>query len=160
MSNLSLMPDDLTKSIVIQRIVDPQITTPVFIKTGVKNLVTTVPIERNAQNSPHVVRSHFQNYLKTEFMYSMDWLHPVSKEVYCHKDIKDVIAQYKYISPTNYKALWALWTSSTSRESLANLFSFSASTIKRRWDEGVDVILFMLIWPELNIQGLKIYPNA
>lgn len=159
MSTLNLIPENLTKSIVIQRQLEEG-DTRVFIKTGITDLATSRPIERNAQNSPHVVRSHFQNYLKTEFMYELAWTHPVSKVVYAHADIKKTITTYKFISPQNYKALWALWTSSTNREALASLFSYSASTIKRRWDEGADMVLFMLIWPELNITDLKIYPNA
>lgn len=162
MSNSSLvpMPRELTKSIVVQRVVNTETDVPVFIKMGAKELVTSAPIERNAQNSPHVIRSSFHTYLKTEFMYKLDWTHPVSKETYPHADIKTVIEQYKYIAPQNYKTLWALWTSSTNREALANLFMYSPSTIKRRWDESVDIILFMLIWPELNVAELKIYPNA
>lgn len=159
-NNLNIIPLHLTRSIVVQKAVNSNIKSPVFIKTGVRNIITVQPIERNARNSPHVVRSHFQNYLKTEYMYSLDWVHPVSKDIYSHDSIKNVIAQYKHLSPSNYKALWALWTSSTNREALASLFSYSASTIKRRWDEGVDAILFLLIWPELNIKDLKIHPNA
>lgn len=159
MSNLSTIPEELTKSIVIQRQLDRS-DSRIFIKTGASNLVKAPSIERNAPNSPHVVRSHFQNYLKTQFPYEQPWVHPVSKVSYPHSSIKATITTYKYISPENYRALWALWTSSTNREALAGLFSYSPSTIKRRWDEGSDMILLMLIWPELNIKDLKIFPNA
>ena len=116
--------------------------------------------QENSGNSPHVIRSSFTNYLKTEFSYGLDWEHPVTLLVYKHTAIKNTLVNYKYISPGHYKALYALITASTNRETLANLFCYSASTIRRKWDESINIILLMLIWPELTVEDFKIFPDC
>lgn len=149
----------MQNSIVITR----KIAKSTAIKT-VKPLITNIEVseieQRDPSNSPHVIRSSFMNYLKNDFMYKRDWQHPVSKEIYTHENIRLVLHKYMYISPQIYKALHALWIGSSSRETLANLFSYSPSTIRRKWDTGINMIILMLGWPELVVNDLQIYPNC
>jgi hypothetical protein len=145
----------IKKSITITRKLKPAEIT--LISTSDEIIETD---QENSGNSPHVIRSSFTNYLKTEFSYGLDWEHPVTLIIYKHMLIKNTLVSYKYISPGNYKALYALITSSTNRETLANLFCYSPSTIRRKWDESISRILLMLIWPELTVEDFKIFPDC
>ena len=110
-----------------------------------------------AKNSPHLVRSSFFKYLKEDFVDERDWRHPATQATYTTKQVREALQAYKHMNPSCYRALWATWTTGASRDFIADHFRFSGSTIKRRTDEGVSIILLMLFFPELHPKDFKLY---
>ncbi len=113
--------------------------------------------KERATNSPALVRSNFLTYLKTEFPYYRNWTHPTTKEVFDYRYIKETIEEYKEYSPGFYRALWALWTTQATRAFISENFNYSGSTIRRRWDKGIDTILLMLLFPELKVPQFRLF---
>jgi len=113
-----------------------------------------------AKNSPDEVRNSFIKYLRTEFGYGCDWTHPITGVVFKHSLIKEKLQEYMKYNEEYYSCLWALWTTRQSRAKIASYFHHSASTIKRRWKAAIDIIMIMLLYPELNanlLDLLKVY---
>jgi hypothetical protein len=48
-----------------------------------------------------------------------------------------------------YTALWYLWTSQGTRTYIADQLNFSGPTIKRRWNNSINLVLLMLLFPTL-----------
>lgn len=116
------------------------------------------PVEEfRPTNAPDLVRSSFLQYLKTEFPYSMDWSHPVTKTTYSCESIKQKLEALKVCNPQTYKALWALWTTRATRAFLAERLNYSGSTIRRLWDRGIDTVLLMLLYPDLDPGIFQLY---
>lgn len=108
-------------------------------------------------NSPDQVRSSFLHYLKTQFPYGTCWQHPVTSKTFDAVLIKEKLEALKSCNPQTYKALWALWTTRATRSFLAERLNYSGSTIRRLWDRGIDTVLLMLIYPELDAGVFQLY---
>ena len=108
------------------------------------------------QNSPNLVRRSFLNYLRSSFAYSQNWEHPTGK-VFKHSLIKRVLKDYMEMDHTGYKALWYLWTTQGTRSFIAEQLNHSSPTIKRRWDNSINVIMLMLLFPELKPETFVLF---
>lgn len=130
---------------------------------GFKKASTASPhrLRERAVNSPSIVRTSFLTYLKTQFPYEHDWVHPTTNVVFCHELIKEVLADYKMIDEavdgSSYRALWYLWSTQGTRAYIAQCLNYSSPTIKRRWDKSIDTILLMLLYPCLVPQAYSLY---
>lgn len=110
-----------------------------------------------AKNSPNVVRNSLLLYLKHEFPYKLDWKHPVTNEVFPASTIEEKISRFKTVNPQAYRALWILFTTSATRSFIASRMLISTSTLRRIWDNALDILLFMLIYPKLDPGTINIY---
>lgn len=110
-----------------------------------------------SKNSPNKVRNSLLNYIKHDFPYGEDWTHPVTGEVFSRQLIKENIELFKTINPKGYKALWILFTTSATRTFIASRMLISTSTLRRIWDDVLDTLLFMLIYPSLIPDKIDIY---
>lgn len=111
----------------------------------------------NKINSPHPVRSSFLNYLRSDFVYKLDWTHPETNEVFNHELIKEKLTCLKELNPRAFKLLWALWTTQKSISFFTERFLCSQTAIKRAWSKGIDTVLLMLIYPDLDPGIINIY---
>lgn len=110
-----------------------------------------------AKNSPNIVRNSLLNYLKHEFPYEENWVHPVTQEEFSSALIKQNIEKFKTLNPQGYKALWILFTTSATRTFIAYRMMISTSTLRRIWDNALDSILLMLIYPSLIPDKVDIF---
>lgn len=111
----------------------------------------------DCKNSPNKVRNSLLNYIKHEFPYQQDWTHPVTGEVYTSEVIRQNIERFKDGNPQGYKALWILFTTSATRTFIAYRMLISTSTLRRIWDDAIDTLLLMLIYPNLIPDRVNIY---
>lgn len=111
----------------------------------------------DSKNSPNKVRNSLLLYIKHEFAYKKDWVHPVTEEVFSHQLIKEKIETFKTVNPQGYKALWILFTTSATRTFIAYRMLISTSTLRRIWDNALDTIILMLIYPSLVPDKIDIY---
>lgn len=100
-------------------------------------------------NSPSLIRASFLTYLRSQFPYENDWVHPTSNITYEHGLIKRRLAEYKQIDPTGYRALWYLWSTQGTRNFIAEQLNCSGTTLKRLWDKVIDTFVMMLWYPDL-----------
>lgn len=119
---------------------------PVEISTTLK---PSEELQKNS-NKPDVVRNSFTKYLKEDFGYGLAWKHPNHNLVFPADLIKSKLEAYRNLNRGNYRALWCLYTTGQSRQFIAENFNFSGSSIKRRWNQGINAILIMLMYPELE----------
>ena len=116
-------------------------------------VTSSVPAKRarySRESLPHPVRQSLLEYFRHRFSLRQDWKHPFTNEVYEHRRVREVLERYKHLNPENYRALWMLWTTQAPRSYIAEAFYVSGSTLRRRWDDAIDVLLFMLLFPELQ----------
>lgn len=104
------------------------------------------------------VRKSFLEYLKTEFPLEYPWVHPITKRVWTHTEIKEALLRVKELNNESYKVLWGLWTTGQTTEFLSQRFHLSTSVIKHKWEKAINLTLLLLIYPDLNIE-LAIYSN-
>ena len=109
-----------------------------------------------SQNTPNIVRRSFLNYLRTEFPYKENWTHPVG-HVIKHALILKTLKDYMQMDHVGYKALWYLWTCQGTRSFIAVQLNHSSTTIKRRWDQSVDRVMLMLLFPELQPESFVLF---
>lgn len=102
------------------------------------------------KSSQHVVRKHFLEYLKNDFPYGYDWVHPVTRHHWTNDQIKKTLLRLKDITSENYKVLWALWTTRETTKFLADRFSYSPSVIKKKWERAINLVMTLLYYPELD----------
>ncbi|MFB6283755.1 MAG: hypothetical protein ABEK59_07460 [Halobacteria archaeon] len=110
-----------------------------------------------AINSPSTVRNSLLNYLKHEFPYDLDWVHPVSRKRYAAEDIATHLKRFKGFNPEGYKAMWILFTTSATRAFIASRMMVSTSTLRRIWDNAIDTLLLLLRHPSLDPGTIQIY---
>ncbi len=112
----------------------------------------TVPnrSEKRMSNAPDIIRSAFVEYLRRDFPYGYNWIHPTTLTEYEHDVIKEKLERFRNLNSFHYRALWCLWTTQQSRTFIANHFNFSGSSVRRLWNRSIDAILVMLFFPELE----------
>jgi nucleoid DNA-binding protein len=98
----------------------------------------------------HEVRNSMIIYLKEDFPYGRDWIHPVTYNRFSCSSIKSALLILQELNPEKYRVLWALWTTRKDSIYLANKFYCSVQTIKRQWERAVDLLVLFLFFPELN----------
>lgn len=114
---------------------------------------------KRSRNSPHLIRSGFINYLKNEFGCGAPWIHPNSGEEFDSALIRAKIKDLKHMMPRSYTALWLMWTTNASRSFIADQLHMSAPTIKRKWDQAINIVLLMLAYPELTPPAYRLYAD-
>lgn len=107
----------------------------------------------------HLVRKSFLNYLKNEFPYECDWVHPTSHKLWKCSQIKEALSRIKRLNPENYKVLWALWMTRETTEFLAQRFCYSTTVIKKKWERAISTVMVLLIYPELDDEQIALYDN-
>lgn len=105
---------------------------------------------KDRPNGENMIRSSFLYYLRSGFPYGKDWEHPLTGSLFSQQLIKDKLEFYKEYYPENYNLLYALWTNQQSREKLATQYKYSASTIQRRWNDAINCVLALILFPELE----------
>lgn len=118
------------------------------------NFTETKP---HAPNSPNVVHLSLLNYFRNKFALGEDWIHPVTGQRFSHSRVKECLAYYRKNNRKNYKALWLLWISNATTSYIADNLNISASTLRRRWDAAINVILLLLLYPELTCEEMALY---
>lgn len=108
-------------------------------------------------NCPNVVRNSLLTYIKEDFPYKKNWKHPVTNEEYTSATIHNKLLQLKTLNPQAYRALWVLFTTSANRSFVACRLLISTSTLRRIWDRGLDTLLLMLVFDDLDPGLLEIY---
>lgn len=111
----------------------------------------------SASASP--ITKDFVDYLRRDFRSGKDWKHPSTNKLYEHSLIKDVLEQYKSMYAKNYAALFCLWLE-IPRKDVAESLMVSPSTLKRRWEQAIEDLLFLLLFPTLVPEDLKIYEDS
>ena len=124
-------------------------------KTVVKNDVRD-KLEAKAINSHDVIRSNFFCYLKFDFMYGVDWVHPITSEHFSQSMILEKLVSLKHSDPQSYKALWVLWTTHETRAFIADRLNYSGSTLRRIWDRGIDTLILLLLFPMLDVGHIDV----
>lgn len=119
---------------------------------------SVIKIESNyrAINSPDIVRSNFFSYLKFDFMYGGDWIHPITAEHFTQGMILEKLITLKHSDPQSYKALWVLWTTHETRTFIADRLNYSGSTLRRIWDRGIDTLILLLLFPMLDVGHIDV----
>ena len=107
-------------------------------------------LEDRNKHEVHIVRSSMLTYLKEQFPYGKDWIHPITYERYSCNSIKTALLLLQEMNPEKYRILWALWTTRKDSIYLANKFYCSVQTIKRQWERAVDLLVLFLFFPDLN----------
>jgi len=110
-----------------------------------------------AINSPNIVRQSLLNYIKHEFPYQKDWQHPVTKDSFSSDQIEKCLEKFKGFNRQAYKALYILITTNASRSFVAGRMLVSTSTLRRIWDNAIDILLLMLMFPSLDPGEIDLY---
>lgn len=110
-------------------------------------------------NSPNVVRNSLLTYIKEDFPYQKNWKHPVTDDEFTSSFIHEKLLQLKTLNPQAYKALWILFTTSANRNFVACRLLISTSTLRRIWDRGLDTLLLMLVFDDLDPGFLEMYES-
>jgi hypothetical protein len=105
---------------------------------------------KNSKNGENIIRSSFLDYLRDDFAFGKDWVHPTSKVVVSHELIKDKLLQYKKQQPENHLLLWSLVTNQQTREIISLHRRLSTSSVQRRWNKAISNILTACLFPELE----------
>lgn len=105
---------------------------------------------KNNTNKQHVVRKSLISYLRDNFAMGYPWVHPVSKKVWRHYQIKEALEKLRELNDSGYTVLWALWTTNQTIEFTAQMLCCSTSVLKSRWENAVLLLLTLLMYPELN----------
>lgn len=116
--------------------------------------ITEEELRNRPRNAPHLIRSSLLKYIRHNFAYSQDWVHPLTRKVYAYQEVYQALEYYKTLDKDRYKALWVLWHTGRSRSWIAENFCYSASSIRRRWDKALDSILVFLDFPQLKPEDL------
>jgi len=111
----------------------------------------------NAVNSPNGVRQSLLEYIKHEFPYQQDWVHPVTQDTFSWKEIKTCLEKFKGFNRNAYKALYILMTTNGSRSFIASRLLVSTSTLRRIWDNSIDILLLNLMYPTLDPGDIQLY---
>lgn len=120
------------------------------IREGLKYDPTNVIKQERHKYAVHDVRSSLLTYLKMDFPYGKDWIHPITYERYACKAIKTALLVVQELNPEQYRILWALWTTRKDSIYLSTRFYCSVQTIKRQWERAIDLLALILFFPELN----------
>lgn len=119
--------------------------------------MTEITNKEKKVSSQHLVRKSFLHYLKNDFPYGVDWIHPSSKEVWSSEQIKDTLVRVKRLNPENYKVLWALWMTKETNEFIARRLCYSTTVIKKKWEKAINAVMILLLYPDLDDELLDIY---
>jgi len=111
---------------------------------------TAEELGRDKEGGENYVRRSFINYLKEDLPYGRDWEHPISGDLISQQLIKEKLEFYREENPEGYYLLWSLWTSQNTREGMATKHNYSSSSVQRRWNEAINTILTLILFPELE----------
>ena len=107
-------------------------------------------------NRPHEVRTSLLEYLKNDFPYGCDWIHPITYHRFRNAAINNALLLLKEVNPKSYKILWALWTTRKGTKILADGFFYSPTTLKRHCEKAIDILALFLFYPDLHIELLEL----
>lgn len=109
-----------------------------------------------AANAPHIVRTSLLTYLKEEFEYELDWIHPITFKRYSSESIFAALKILKEVNERGYRILYASWTSGLTCSMLADRFFYSATTVKRHIEKSLDILVLLLFFPDLHIDLIEL----
>lgn len=111
---------------------------------------TAEELGRDKEGGENIIRRSFINYLKEDLPYGKDWKHPLSENLVSQQLIKEKLEFYRQDNPEGYYLLWSLWTSQNTREGVAIKHNYSSSSVQRRWNEAINTLLTLILFPELE----------
>jgi len=117
------------------------------------------PVIERAVNSPDLVRNSFLSYIKRGLQYQEVWVHPTTNVEFTSEQVKAALKSLKELNPLVYNALYILWTTRETRAFVGSRLMRSSSTVKRLWDEGIDIALVLLLLPDLTPNITKLYDS-
>lgn len=115
----------------------------------VTELMEAVELSQQEVNSPHQLAENFFWYLRNRFPNDKVWRHPTSLKVYSSLEVKNALELYRQLDPPRYSMLWCLWISSHSRDKVCKARRINEQELITGWYEAIDMVLFILINPEL-----------
>lgn len=144
MSNIELSNKQYVKSLLVE------------LADSVKIDISERVKQDRPDNMPHLIRNSMFDYLKQDFPYGKDWIHPVTYTRYRHSTMETALKLLREVNPQAYKILWAMWTSRKGSKILADGFFFSPTTLKRHCEKAIDILALLLFFPDLHIELLEI----
>jgi hypothetical protein len=97
--------------------------------------------------APQPILASLKNYLRTDFALFKPWLLPqesdgsVTKIIVEHAQVKSALRKLALTDPALNRILEYLWRTTRSREDIASSEGVDPSTVKRRWDKGLLIVL-------------------
>jgi hypothetical protein len=117
-----------------------------MVKSAVENKVTEVKAEKTKSILPSL-----EKYLKTNFNLGESWEHPVTHKEYSSVVFKDALKTLKDNDEILFGNIWMLINSSgNQKQFIARKLYVSASTLQRRWDKALNLLLLYILHPDLK----------
>ena len=117
-----------------------------MVKSAVENKVAEVKVKKTQSILPSL-----EKYLKTSFNLGESWEHPVTCVEYSSADFKDALKTLKDNDPNLYDNIWMLINNSgNQKQFIARKLFVSASTLQRRWDKALHLLLLYILHPDLK----------
>lgn len=104
----------------------------------------------------NLVIYHLLAYLQRDFPYKKDWRHPLSNEVYRWELIKEKILIYRNMDINGYMVLYTMWICIDDRKARLARWDICNDTLTNQLQKALDCIMFMLCYPELEPEDLKL----
>ena len=97
---------------------------------------------------PHSTRDKFLKYLRSGLAHDVPWV-DVSG-IYTSEDVRVAIKKIAQNDPLLHKILHYYITTRLPRNQIAEAVVYDSSTVKRKLDDGVDLIMHKLKMPDLE----------
>lgn len=91
---------------------------------------------------PHPIRDKFLKYLRRDLAHDMPWVD--ASGVYVSSEVRSAIKQVAQTDPLLHKILDYYMRTRMPRMKIADAVHYDSSTVKRKLDEAVDLILHHL----------------
>ena len=115
------------------------------------------PVKQGSIDPNNVVRISFISYLKSGFPYENNWYHPLNKKEYQCDEIKVALLKLKGVNQAAYSFVYQVMATNHNKQTLADKFYVSRSTLDIAVQKAIDSIMLMLIHPELAAEALNQY---
>lgn len=95
----------------------------------------------------------FTKYLKNNFPFKENWeAAELLGESFTYEEVREALKRLKTTDPLLHKNLGYRWQSTRSRNSIANSLYCDPSTLKRRWDKAIKIIINYLVNKEVTAE--------
>lgn len=100
--------------------------------------------------APNPNRNHILKYLRYEFPHSKPLSDPGSGKIFTVQEVKAALLSLAKSDPGYHRILYLWYNGRSSRLQIAAAAGMDSSTVKRRMDASVDIILMYLLHPDLT----------